>query len=472
VLQAIRLLTGKSTVLRLLQKHFRGYAPQTLVTTGRSFPLASQVDVQLALDEFFAQDDRAQRFGLHSPHHGMEALGIAQLLQRTPFPVDIGPLQYDDVDVGESLPARCVRQALWLSVADDTPFAVLLGRGAQMGRYFGVQVEIAVPSGEAGLNVSEKFFDLLEKNISAGRTYRGKVISLEAAVDYTGRTGSVKVHRLRKVRREDVILPDKTVTLLESNLTGFIGVRDGIRKMGLSAKKGLLFYGPPGTGKTHTLHYLASALPGHTTLLITAEQVVLLEHYFKLARFLQPSIIVVEDVDLIARERTHLQFPGQEMLLNKLLNEMDGLREDAEVIFILTTNRPDQLEPALASRPGRIDQAIEFPLPDDIGRAKLARLYGQTMQLDDDVVAAIVSKTKGASAAFIKELMRRSAQFVLQSGKDSILTVAAIESALEEMVFLGGSLNLKLLGASTVSAGPEGVSNGTAFTSVRHWKVG
>jgi ATP-dependent 26S proteasome regulatory subunit len=167
-----------------------------------------------------------------------------------------------------------------------------------------------------------------------------------------------------------------------------------------------------------------------------------------LARFLQPSIIVVEDVDLIARERTHLQVPGQEMLLNKLLNEMDGLREDAEVIFILTTNRPDQLEPALASRPGRIDQAIEFPLPDDIGRAKLARLYGQGMELNDDVVEAIVAKAKGASAAFIKELMRRSAQFVLQAGRDKTLTISAVDAALEEMVFLGGSLNLKLLGAS------------------------
>jgi ATP-dependent 26S proteasome regulatory subunit len=62
------------------------------------------------------------------------------------------------------------------------------------------------------------------------------------------------------------------------------------------------------------------------------------------------------------------------MLLNKLLNEMDGLREDADVMVILTTNRPDQLEPALASRPGRIDQAIEFPLPDEGGRAKLVRL--------------------------------------------------------------------------------------------------
>jgi ATP-dependent 26S proteasome regulatory subunit len=201
---------------------------------------------------------------------------------------------------------------------------------------------------------------------------------------------------------------------------------------------------------------LAGALPGHTTLVITAEQVGLLEHYFKLARFLQPSIIVVEDVDLIARERTEMRDSGQEMLLNKLLNEMDGLREDAEVIFILTTNRPDQLEPALASRPGRIDQAIEFPLPDDIGRAKLARLYGRGLELDDDIVQTIVSRSKGVSAAFIKELMRRSAQFLLQAGGDKILTLSAVEAALEEMVFLGGSLNLKLLGAT--DAIPENTS--------------
>jgi ATPase family associated with various cellular activities (AAA) len=382
----------------------------------------------------------------------MQALGIAQLLQHTPFPVDLGPLQYDEIDVGEVLPTRCVRQALWLSNVDRLPFAVLIGRGLG-GMGFGIQVEMATPAGDAGLRFSERFFDNLEKDISKGRTYRGKVISLEGGVDYTGRTGGVKVHRLHRVRREDVILPEKTLALLDSNLAGFIGVRRGIRDMGLSAKKGLLFYGPPGTGKTHTLHYLASELPDHTTLLVTAEQVFLLEHYFKLARFLQPAIIVVEDVDLIARERTHLRGPGEEMLLNKLLNEMDGLREDAEVIFILTTNRPDQLEPALASRPGRIDQAIEFPLPDDRGRAKLARLYGRALQLNDGVVEAIAVKTKGVSAAFIKELMRRSAQFLLQAGKDTVLTLGAVDAALEEMVFLGGSLNLKLLGASEATIG-------------------
>src|SRR5207249_4641801 len=146
-----------------------------------------------------------------------------------------------------------------------------------------------------------------------------------------------------------------------------------IKGPGVSAKKRLLFYVSPVTGKTQTIHYLATQVPNHTTLLITAEQVGLLDEYFRLARFLQPSMVVVEDVDLIARARDRMGSPCEEVLLNKLLNEMDGLREDADVIFILTTNRPDQLEPALASRPGRIDQAIEFPLPDEEGRAKLIR---------------------------------------------------------------------------------------------------
>jgi ATP-dependent 26S proteasome regulatory subunit len=103
--------------------------------------------------------------------------------------------------------------------------------------------------------------------------------------------------------------------------------------MRFQARKGLLFYGPPGTGKTHTIHYLASQLPNHTTLLVTAEQIGLLGEYFRLARFLQPSMMVIEDVDLIARERTQMRDGGEEVLLNKLLNEMDGLREDAEVLL-------------------------------------------------------------------------------------------------------------------------------------------
>jgi SpoVK/Ycf46/Vps4 family AAA+-type ATPase len=305
-----------------------------------------------------------------------------------------------------------------------------------------------VPAGEPGARLSQDLFREIEARAGAGRTYRGRVISLESYYDPSGRGGSVKVHRLYRVTRDDVILPKTTLDLLDRNVGKFVDARQAIMRFGFSMKKGLLFYGPPGTGKTHTIHYLASQLPEHTTLLISAEQVVQIGEYFRLARFLQPAMVIVEDVDLIARERGHMHGPGEEVLLNKLLNEMDGLREDADVFFILTTNRPEELEPALAARPGRIDQAIEFPLPDDEGRAKLVRLYSRQLDVQGPLLDLIVRRTKGSSPAFIKELMRRSAQFNLELTDEPVLRQQAVDAAVEELIFLGGSLNLKLLGGS------------------------
>ena len=129
---------------------------------------------------------------------------------------------------------------------------------------------------------------------------------------------------------------------------------------------------------------------------------------------------------------------------------MDGLREDADVIFILTTNRPDHLEPALASRPGRIDQAIEFPLPDEEGRKKLIELYSGGLELSPPLMDLLVRRTERASPAFIKELMRRAAQFQFEVGKDNVLVQPAVDAAIEEMLFAGGALNLKLLGGPAV----------------------
>lgn len=174
----------------------------------------------------------------------------------------------------------------------------------------------------------------------------------------------------------------------------------------------------------------------------------MLDEYFQLERFLQPAMVVIEDVDLIARTREDMPSACEESLLNRLLNEMDGLREEAMVLFVLTTNRPDQLEAALSSRPGRIDQAIEFPLPDADGRRKLVRLYARRVPLADDVVETIVRKTNRSSPAFIKELMRRSAQYQLQAGGNGALALERVESALDEMLFSGGSLNVKLLGGA------------------------
>jgi ATPase family protein associated with various cellular activities (AAA) len=444
-----RAITGTSPLQKTLRKHFGRVQFGEIAAAAREFPVTSRVDVQIALDDVFRNRPDARLVGVFSPNFH-ESPTLAQVFAGGPFMMDIGPLQYDEIDTGEKLPVRCLRNGLWLARQDELPFAVLLAPSIRFGR-LGVHVDIAVPGGERGLLLSQQLFADLEQHVGSGRTYRGRIISLEHGQDHTGRGGAVKVHRLPAVARNDVILPERTLTILDRNIGGFVAARSRIKALRFSGKKGLLFYGPPGTGKTYTVHYLASQLLEHTTLLITAEQVMFISEYFRLARFLEPAILVVEDVDLIARERTHMHGPGEELLLNKLLNEMDGLREDSDVIVILTTNRPDQLEPALASRPGRIDQAIEFPLPDEDGRTKLVRLYARGLDVPASVVDTIVRRTKGVSAAFIKELMRRAAQFHIETGTDGALQEPAVNQALEDMVFAGGSLNLKLLGGAATA---------------------
>jgi ATP-dependent 26S proteasome regulatory subunit len=134
---------------------------------------------------------------------------------------------------------------------------------------------------------------------------------------------------------------------------------------------------------------------------------------------------------------------------------MDGLREDADTFFILTTNRPETLEAALAQRPGRIDQAIEFPLPDKTGRERLVDLYAGKLTVPARLREKIVKQTEGVSASFIKELMRRTAQYSLESGKGKALAMTHVNAALEEMLFVGGALNAKLLGGSASTARAE-----------------
>jgi ATP-dependent 26S proteasome regulatory subunit len=180
-------------------------------------------------------------------------------------------------------------------------------------------------------------------------------------------------------------------------------------------------------------------------MLLTGRGMGLIEQSCAMARVLQPSIVVLEDVDLIAEERT--REGACAALLFELLNQMDGLSDDADILFLLTTNRPDILEPALASRPGRIDQAIEIPLPDAECRSRLFELYGRGLTQQLQQVEHFIAKTDGASAAFIRELLRKAALFAADETPDKPVVVDRhIDEALHELVVAGGELTKSLLG--------------------------
>lgn len=434
-----------------LDWHFAGVPRNQILTRSWQFPGHMRADVQIAIDRLF--DTPLHFFGLHEERR-YETLAFAALMENSRNAPAIAPPQYHDVDVGEPEPVKCLTNGLWLCRTEQLRYAVLLSYHRDYQSEPSLRIELAVPAGSAGNSLVQQTFAELEAAVHTARSYRGKILSLEDAADYRGRARGVTVHRLPTVDRDDVILPDRTLRLLDRNVLDFVESRDRLRKLGQSTRKGILLYGPPGTGKTHTIRYLATNLPDHTTLIITAEQVGLLGAYMNLARLLQPTMVVIEDVDLIARDREEMSGPCEESLLNKLLNEMDGLKEDCDILFVLTTNRPEELEGALAGRPGRIDQAIEVPLPDATGRGKLIRLYGRGLPLEPSVIDAAAQRTEGVSAAFIKELMRRIAQASIARDGGQDVTTDDIDSALNEMLFDGGRLNVKLLGgAQGMSAG-------------------
>ena len=430
-------------IYELLDWHF-GAVPETdVVSVERTFPLRMRADLQRALDDVLKRDG-VRVVGIHGGN-SYEAITFAALFGERRYPKTMGPLQYEEVDIGSEDPMRCLVNALWLLRDKEVPLSVLLARRPQHD-VPGLVVTVAAPAGALGQEFADMLFRRLENAVAEATSYRGKVLSLGTHDHYRGFATGVAVHRLPAIAREEVILPDATVQLIDRNVVQFAKVRPKLIALGQSGKKGLLFHGPPGTGKTHTGRYLAGCLPDHTTLLVTAEQAGLVADYFALARLLQPAILVIEDADLIARNREDMGGPCEEVLLNQLLNEMDGLKPDAAIFVILTTNRPRALEAALAQRPGRIDQAIEFPLPDLSNRKKLTTLYQGHLELDSTLADSIAHRTDGVSAAFIKELMRRIAQSVIERGDGNEAERKDVDAALGELALGNDRVAQALLG--------------------------
>lgn len=434
-----------------LVRHFAPLRPQETVATSRSYTLRQQADLQAALDELFGERIVPQNFVGIRAQYRHEVTDFAKLLEQGHGVVEIAPAQFEEVDLGGGDTKRCLKNGLWLLRDEHGPYSIVLSQHDDYGRGGFLNVEVAVPPGESGVALASRVFDALEQHVSRGSCYRGRVLSLESGGQWSGHAARIRVHDLEPVDREEVILPDATLRAVERNVLTFAEQRPALRAMGLSTQKGLLFHGAPGTGKTHCIRYLAGRLPGHTTLLVTAEEVGAFPEYVALARLLQPALVVIEDADLIARNRSELHSACDEVLLNRLLNELDGLRERADVFFVLTTNRPETLEPALASRPGRIDQTIEFSLPDEPLRRRLIALYARSLVLSAELVDDLARRTDGATPAFIKEFLRRIAQHHLDAGATGDVTQATAEAALHEMLFSGGVLNTRLLGGEAVS---------------------
>jgi hypothetical protein len=356
-----------------------------------------------------------------------------------------GPVQYISLTLHDDQVLACVQSGLYLIRDGEQRLAVLL-QGP--GNYtYQPKIDVEVLATERA--IAEEFLGVVRTMMRKRNVYRGRVISLD--FDHAGLV--VKFHRLPTIPRDGIILPQGVIDRIERQTVGFARWGDKLRAAGRHLKRGLLLYGPPGTGKTLTAMYLAGQMPDRTIILLTGRGVGSIEQSCAMARLLQPATIILEDVDLIAEERTQ-QSTGANALLFELLNQMDGLAEDADILFLLTTNRPELLEPALAARPGRIDQAIEIPLPDRACRQRLFDLYGKGLTLRLSNRDRLFDQTEGVSAAFIRELMRKAALFAADEANEIAIEDRHMDEALHELVVEGGELTKSLLGAGRAFAQP------------------
>jgi hypothetical protein len=431
-----------------------GAEPAGLEVVTHTFSQVDRPNVQVALDAYLEGDGRsAEALGFLVPNASFRAVVLTDLIFRSrpgffggPS-VQIGPVAHLQVDIGGGRSLTCIESGLLLLTTEHGPVALLVSGDQQA---IGGERKIRLQAIAAARATSEQVLADVDAERRRRSVFRGRTISFYVDAQ---RSLAVRFHDLPKIERGGIILPAGVLERAEAHSIAFAEQAERLLAAGRHLRRGLLLHGPPGTGKTLTAMYIAAQLEDRTTILITGAAMGMIEQSVAFARLLQPSLVILEDVDLVAEERTQQELRGNTVLF-ELLNQMDGLAEDADVIFLLTTNRPDLLEPALASRPGRVDQAIEIPLPDADCRGRLFELYAAGLELDGVDADRLVERTRGVSAAFIRELLRKAALVSAVEGGDGKLVVSDrhLDEALHDLVVEGGELTKTLLGAANAPA--------------------
>ncbi|MGW9414713.1 ATP-binding protein [Arthrobacter cupressi] len=397
------------------------------------------VDVDILMESLAAGDPGHRLLGIGGGNQ-RNHMSLSDILQHSrmypSFP--LAQPDYSNLAIGPDEQRQVVALGLWLFRYDGAPLAVLQREAnPQYGRH---AATLEVIAGEAG--TAAAFLAEIRSSLERNSVFKGQVIALTMG-DYGPSMGGVTFLRRPELAKRDVILPDGLLDRVEDHTLGIARQASVLQEHGQHLKRGLLLYGPPGTGKTHTVRYLLSQSEGTTSVLLSGGTLARISEAARIARALAPSIVVLEDCDLIAEDRNFSH--GPQPLLFEVLDAMDGLDSDADVAFVLTTNRVETLERALAQRPGRVDLAVEIPLPSEHERGRLLELYSPGLDFSTAALESAAALTAGTTASFAKELVRRAVVAAALAGQAPSDT--HLEGAVEELMADNAALTRSLLGS-------------------------
>ncbi|KAJ3025136.1 UNVERIFIED_CONTAM: AAA ATPase cdc48 [Siphonaria sp. JEL0065] len=196
-------------------------------------------------------------------------------------------------------------------------------------------------------------------------------------------------------------------------------------KFGMNPSKGVLFYGPPGCGKTLLAKAIANECQANFISIKGPELLTMwfgeseanVRDVFDKARSASPCVMFFDELDSIAKARGNSSGDGGgsgDRVLNQMLTEMDGMNAKKNVFVIGATNRPDQIDPALL-RPGRLDQLIYIPLPDEHSRRQVLKAALRKSPVSQDVNLDFMAKsTHGFSGADLTEICQRACKLAIR----------------------------------------------------------
>ncbi len=245
------------------------------------------------------------------------------------------------------------------------------------------------------------------------------------------------------VKFDDVAGVDEAVEEMQE-IKDFLSNPEKYQSLGAKIPRGCLLVGPPGTGKT----LLARAVAGEAGVpffsisgsdfveMFVGVGASRVRDLFQQAKDAAPSIIFIDEIDAVGRQRGAGLGGGhdeREQTLNQLLVEMDGFDKNESVVLIAATNRADILDPALL-RPGRFDRQIVVDTPDVKGRERILEVHAKDKPIGSDVdLKKIASLTPGFTGADLMNLMNEAALLTARRGK-KIITMQEVTESMERVI--------------------------------------
>jgi len=245
---------------------------------------------------------------------------------------------------------------------------------------------------------AHRFIEDVYKMAREGNFYKGKKLQL-----------SHRIHFLKLPSKgwQDLALDPILKEQIVANTTGFLNRTTELSRYGIPPRRGILLVGEPGTGKTLICKILMNDSTGITCILADGSGLMhsgYICELYELAQDLSPSMVFIEDIDLIGQQRVRSQYSRSDALA-ALLSALDGVQECTGVVTVATTNWLEILDEALRQRPSRFDRIIKLSLPSVEQRMDLIESLSQAIPMDEHVKDYLARRTEHYTPAQVQEVV-------------------------------------------------------------------